>query len=223
VHVLVVEDDPAVATLVRRGLMMEGHDVDVATRGAEGLEQATTGQYDALILDLTLPDTDGLRVAARLREDGVTIPILMLTGRDDLQDRLGGFAAGADDYLTKPFAVQELLARLRAVTRRASTAAQEDRLEVADLVLDRRAHEVYRGGRQLQLTPKEYSVLEALMERPGQVLSRDLLLDRVWGYDSESVSNVVDTTIRRLRQAVDSVERRPLIQTVRGVGYKISP
>jgi DNA-binding response OmpR family regulator len=220
-HLLVVEDDRSLADLLRRGLTQERHVVDVAHDGDEGLERAESGAYDALILDVMLPGLDGLELARRLRAEHLSVPILMLTARDALHDRLRGFDAGADDYLPKPFAFEELLARLRAITRRAGLAPEDDRLVVGDLALDRRAHEVTRAGRPIDLSPKEYALLEYLMRHPGQVLSRTLILERVWDYGFDSFANVVDATIRRLRKAVDEGFDTPLIHTVRGVGYKI--
>jgi len=220
-YLLVIEDDRALADLLRRGLTEERHRVDLASNGLDGLSQAGTGTYDALILDVMLPGLDGMAVAGRLRGQGNTTPILMLTARDGLHDRLRGFSVGADDYLAKPFAFEELLARLRAITRRGALKVDEDRLVLGDLVLDRRAHEVLRAGRVIDLSPKEFSLLEYLMSHPGQVLSRTLILDRVWDYASDSLANVVDATIRRLRVAIDDGFDESLIQTVRGVGYKI--
>ncbi len=219
-HVLVVEDDRSLADLLRRGLTQERHVVDVAHDGDEGLERAESGIYDALILDVMLPGRDGLEIARRLRAARIAVPILMLTARDALHDRLRGFDAGADDYLAKPFAFEELLARLRAIMRRTGATA-DDQLVVGDLVLDDRAHEVTRAGRIIDLSPKEYALLEYLMRHPGQVLSRTLIMERVWDYGSDAFANVVDVTIRRLRKAVDEGFEGPLIHTVRGVGYKI--
>ncbi len=222
-HLLVVEDDRALADVVRRGLTQERHVVDVAHDGAEGLERAESGAYDALVLDLMLPGLGGLDIARHLRADANRVPILMLTARDALHDRLTGFDAGADDYLSKPFAFEELLARLRAITRRAGGGGvpESDRLVVGDLVLDLRAHEATRAGQPLELSPKEFALLEYLMRHPGQVMSRTLILERVWDYGFDSFANVVDATVRRLRKAVDEGYDTPLIHTVRGVGYKI--
>jgi DNA-binding response OmpR family regulator len=164
---------------------------------------------------------DGIQIATQMREDGVTTPILMLTAKDALPDRLRGFDAGADDYVTKPFAFEELMARLRAITRRAGAPTDEDRLVVADLVMDHKAHEVTRAGTLIELSPKEYALLEYLMRNQGHALSRTLILERVWDYTFDSFANVVDATIRRLRKAVDDGHEQQLIQTVRGVGYKI--
>jgi DNA-binding response OmpR family regulator len=220
-RLLVVEDDRSLADLLRRGLTQERHVVDVTHDGRDGLDRAESGLYEALILDIMVPGIDGLEIARRLRAEGADTPILMLTARDGLHDRLRGFDAGADDYLSKPFAFEELLARLRAITRRSGHHMDEDRLVVGDLVLDRKAHEVTRAGKQIDLTPREFALLEYLMRHPGQVLSRTLILERVWDYGYDSFANVVDATIRRLRKAVDEGFDPPLIQTVRGVGYKI--
>ncbi|HWE63878.1 MAG TPA: response regulator transcription factor [Chloroflexota bacterium] len=220
-HLLVIEDDRALAGLLRRKLVQERHVVDLAHDGPTGLEQAESGVYDAVVLDLMLPGLDGMAVARQLRADGINTPILMLTARDALQDRLQGFSAGADDYLTKPFAFEELMARLRAVIRRVVWPADDERLVVGDLVLDSRDQTVTRAGRPVTLAPKEYALLEYLMRHPGQVLSRTLIMEHVWDYGFDSYANVVDAIIRRLRKAVDEGHERPLIQTVRGIGYKI--
>lgn len=219
-RLLVVEDNEALAALLRKGLMAEHHDVDVSITGQDGLKRAESGIYDAMILDVILPDLDGLQVAQLLRRDQNGVPILMLTARDTLRDRLRGFEVGADDYLVKPFAFEELLARLRAITRRGKTR-EDDRLTVGDLVLDRQAHEVTRAGRPIHVSQKEYALLEYLMQHPGQALSRTMILERVWDYAFDGIGNVVDVTISRLRQAVDGGFDAPLIHTVRGVGYKI--
>ena len=177
--------------------------------------------YDAVILDLMLPGIDGITVAQHLRYDHIGTPIIMLTARDALRDRLQGFEAGADDYLTKPFAFEELMARLRAVTRRSAWPAEDERLVVDNLVLDSRNQTVTRAGRPLTLAPKEYALLEYLMRHQGQVLSRTLIMEHVWEYGFDAYSNVVDAIIRRLRKIVDEGHERPLIHTVRGIGYKI--
>lgn len=219
-HILVVEDDLTLASWLRKGLARDGHIVELAHDGEAGLEQAESGAYDAVILDLTLPVLDGIEVARRLRAGEVTVPILMLTARDTLDDRLRGFGAGADDYLPKPFAFAELLARLRAITRRGQSL-EEDRLVVGDLVLDRTAHQVTRAGRAITLAPREYALLEYMMRHQGQVRSRTMILERVWDTGFDPFANVVDAAIRRLRRAVDDEFAAPLIHTVRGVGYMI--
>lgn len=220
-RLLVVEDDRSLAEALRRGLTQEGHVVDVVHDGAEGMEMAESGLHDAMILDVMLPGLDGMTVARRLRQDGIHVPVLMLTARDSLPDRISGFNAGADDYLTKPFAFEELLARLRAVTRRGTGPIADERLVIGDLVMDTRAREVTRAGAVIDLPPREYALLEYLMRHPGQALSRTMILDRVWEYGFDSFANVVDATILRLRKAIDEGYDKQLIQTVRGVGYRI--
>jgi len=219
-HVLVIEDDPKLTVLLRKGLALDGHIVDTVMVAGDGLERAQSDAYDAVILDLTLPDMDGLDVARRLREGGSSVPILMLTARETLRDRVHGLAAGADDYLSKPFAFEELRLRLRAITRR-GPILEPDRLVVADLILDRTTHTVTRAGRPLALAPKQYALLEYLMRHPNQVLSRPAILDRVWDYGFDPFANVVESAVRRLREAVDDGQERQLIHTVRGVGYTI--
>jgi two-component system OmpR family response regulator len=222
-RILVVDDDPLVHKLLRKGLQSEGHTVDTAASGEEGLELVAGGLYDAAVVDLTMPGIDGLEVTRRLRAERNDLPILMLTGHSELDSRLAGFRAGVDDYLAKPFAFQELLARLSAITRRAQPQQGDDRLIVADLVLDRRTHTVARGGIPIKLAPREFAVLELLMRNPGHVLSRTVLLERIWEYSYDGFSNVVDTSIKRLRKAIDRGSRQPLIHTVHGLGYKIDP
>ena len=220
-RLLIVEDDRSLAEALRRGLTQEGHVVDVVHDGAEGLDLAESGVHDALILDVMLPRLDGIALARQLREEDLHLPILMLTARDALPDLIRGFDAGADDYLTKPFAFEELLARLRSITRRGSAPIGEEQLLVGDLVLDTRSREVRRAGRVIDLPPREYALLEYLMRHPGQALSRTMILDRVWEYGFDSFANVVDAAILRLRKAVDEGSDQALIQTVRGVGYRI--
>jgi DNA-binding response OmpR family regulator len=220
-RLLVVEDDESLSQALKHGLTQEGHVVDVANNGVDGLDLAESGLYTAVILDVMLPGQDGITVARRIREDGIDVPVLMLTAKTTLSDRLTGFDSGADDYLTKPFAFQELLARLRAITRRGGLPIADERLVVGDLVLDTRAHEVTRGGKVIDLRPKEYALLEYLMRNKGQALGRMMILENVWEYGFEAFANVVDTTILRLRKAVDEGFDKELIQTVRGVGYRI--
>lgn len=221
VYLLIVEDDRALADMLRRKLVGRGHRVDIVPDGRAALEQAASGVYDAVILDLMLPHLDGISVARQLRADGVGTPVIMLTARDAVQDRVAGFGAGADDYLVKPFAFEELEARLQAVTRRGALAPESEVLVVGDLILDRRSREVSRAGRPIPLAPRDFALLEYLMRHPGQALSRTVILERVWDYGFESFANVVDATIRRLRKAIDEGYDQPLIQTVRGLGYKI--
>lgn len=220
-RLLVVEDDRSLAEALRRGLSQEGNVVDMAHDGEEGLHLAETGVHDAVVLDVMLPGLDGMSIARRLREEGSDVPVLILTARDALPDRISGFNAGADDYLTKPFAFEELLVRLRAITRRSGSPISDERLVVGDLVMDTRAHQVTRAGTSIDLRPREYALLEYLMRHPGQALSRTMILDRVWEYGFDSFANVVDATVMRLRKAVDEGYDQQLIQTVRGVGYRI--
>jgi DNA-binding response OmpR family regulator len=222
VHILLVEDEPRLATAVRRALQEEGHVVDWVSDGEDALAQARTEEYDALVLDVMLPGRDGFSVARTLRQDGAVTPILMLTARDAVSDRVTGLDAGADDYLVKPFALSELLARVRALGRRASMAAPGERfLQVGDLRLDLLAREALRGGRRIELTSREFALLELLMRHPGQVLTRSQLLDRVWSFDTPAESNVLETYIHYLRKKVDQGFDRRLIRTVRGSGYAI--
>lgn len=221
-HVLLVEDEARLASAVRRVLEEEGHVVDWVADGADALTQALTEEYDIVVLDVMLPGLDGCEVARRLRAKANTVPILMLTARDSVQDRVRGLDAGADDYLVKPFALAELLARIRALTRRAQMPAGDPLwLRVGDLELDLRAREAIRAGRRIELTTKEFALLEVLMRNAGQVLTRSQLLDRVWSYDMLTESNVVDIYIHYLRNKVDRGFDHRLIRTVRGVGYAL--
>jgi len=223
-HILVVEDEKRLATLLRRVLTEERHAVDVAYDGLAGLDLASSGNYDLVILDLMLPGLDGLAISRRVREAGIDTPILMLTARGAVEDRVAGLNAGADDYLVKPFAMEELLARVGArLRRRAEPLDAANELRVGDLTLDLVRHEVHRGGRTIELTAKEFALLEFLMRHPGQALTRTQITDHVWRYDLEALSNVVDMYIHYLRDKIDRGAARPLIRTVRGVGYKIEP
>ena len=200
----------------------EGHVVDHVDDGADALAQARSEPYDAIVLDIMLPSLNGYEVAKRLRAGGDATPILMLTARDAVQDRVQGLDAGADDYLVKPFALAELLARIRAIGRRSQMIpATSNTLTVADLELDLRSHEATRAGRRIELTAKEFALLEALMRHPGQVLTRSQLLELVWNYDVLTESNVVDTYIHYLRSKIDRDPEAKLIRTVRGAGYAI--
>jgi DNA-binding response OmpR family regulator len=219
-QVLLVEDDPRIARVVERALADVGHRVDVAHDGLEGLTSAERGVHDLLILDLMLPEMDGIEVARELRRQKVRTPILMLTARDAVPDRVKGLDSGADDYLTKPFALDELLARVRALGRRANEGAGE-KLSVGDLELDLERHEVHREERSIELTAKEFDLLAYLMRNAGRVLSKDRITEHVWGYDAQATSNVVEIYIHYLRDKIDRGFSRPLIRTVRGVGYTI--
>ena len=218
--VLVVEDDPRIARVVERALTDVGHRVEVAHDGLEGLTSAERGAHDLVVLDVMLPEMDGIEVARELRRQRVRTPILMLTARDAVPDRVRGLDAGADDYLTKPFALEELLARVRALGRRANDGA-EDQLAVGDLVLDLAGHSARRGDRTIELTAKEFELLAYLMRNAGRVLTKAQIVDHVWGYDNDATSNVVEIYIHYLRDKVDRGFARPLIRTVRGVGYTI--
>lgn len=220
-RLLVVEDDRRIAARLKKGLVEDSHVVDVVHDGREGLAMAEEEIYDAIILDAQLPGKNGFEIVSQLRGDEIATPVLMLTDRSTLADRVEYFDAGVDDYLSKPFAFQELTARLRAIGRRAGSIADDQVLVVGDLVMDLRAHEVTREGRPIELAPREYTLLEYLMRNQGHALTRTMILDQVWDYTFDSLGNVVDTSIRRLRKAVDEGFDKQLIQTVRGVGYKI--
>ena len=219
---LIVEDEARMADLLRKGLMEEGHMVTCASDGAEGLELARSYEFDVILLDVMLPKLSGYEMAKRLRAEKVRTPILMLTARDAVPDVVRGLDLGADDYMTKPFSFDELVARLRTVNRRA-LAAQDASLRVADLVLDPSSREVLRGKERLSLTRTEYNLLERLMYRAGKVVSRRSLIEAVWGFDREIEENTLDAFMRLLRNKIDLPGRPKLIQTVRGVGYRIRP
>jgi two-component system OmpR family response regulator len=220
VRVLVVEDEVKMAALIRRGLQEEGMAVDVATRGEDALWRAGSAPYDAIVLDVMLPGIDGFETCRRLRDDGVWSPVLILTARDAVEDRVAGLDGGADDYLTKPFSFAELLARIRALARR-GPVEHPAVLEVGDLRLDPATHQVWRGESEISLSAKEFSLLEAFMRRAGQVLSRLQLLEHAWDYDYENRSNVVDVYVRYLRRKIDEPFGRNSIETVRGAGYRM--
>lgn len=219
-RVLVVEDDGAVRRAVDRALSFEGYDVVTARDGAEALAIVLNDKIEAIVLDVMMPIVDGLEACRRIRARGDTTPILILTARTDISDRVAGLDAGADDYLVKPFALEELLARLRALLRRSSRTVAEV-MKVGDLVMDTGAREVRRGDTVLDLTKTEFDLLELLMANPGIVIDRDTIYDRIWGYDFATSSNSLDVYIGYLRRKTEGEDSPRLIQTVRGVGYVI--
>jgi two-component system, OmpR family, response regulator len=219
-RVLIIEDEVKMASLIRRGLRREGIAADVAIRGEDALWMAEATEYDAIVLDLMLPGIDGLEVCRRLRADGVWAPILMLTARDAVRDRVAGLDGGADDYVTKPFSYAELLARLRALVRRGAIE-RPTQLEVGALRLDPATRQVWRGEAEIELSAKEFAILETFMRRPGEVLSRFQLLEHAWDYDYENRSNVVDSYVRFLRRKIDKPFGVSSIETVRGAGYRL--
>ena len=219
-HILVVEDDPQIADLLRRGLIYEGYSVTVAADGPTGLTAARDRPPDLVLLDLMLPGMDGLTVCARLRAAS-DVPILILTARDAVPDRVKGLDAGADDYVVKPFNFDELVARIRAQLRRRAPAADQETLRFADLTLNPNTHEVFRGGRKIELTAREFEVLLLFMQHPRQVITRDLLYERIWGYDFGGESNIIEVYVRYVRSKLEEGGAPRLIQTVRGVGYAL--
>jgi two-component system OmpR family response regulator len=219
-RVLVVEDEVKMAGLIRRGLLEEGHAADIAAAGEEAIWMAGAHPYDAIVLDVMLPGLSGFETCRRLRNDGIWSPVLMLTSRDAVEDRIVGLDAGADDYLTKPFSFAELLARLRALVRRGGVERPAV-LEVAELKLDPATRRAWRGEHEVKLSPKEFALLETFMRRPGQVLTRLQLLEHAWDFAYENRSNVVDVYVRYLREKIDRPFGGDSIETVRGVGYRL--
>ena len=219
-RVLVCDDDVKMGALLRRGLTLQGIAVDVVKDGDEALVRAGATDYEVIVLDVMLPEEDGFEVCRKLRERGVWAGVLMLTARDDVEDRVAGLNSGADDYLAKPFSFAELVARVGALARR-GTVERPVMLEVGDLRLDRATLRAWRGAAPVELSPKEFALLEALMRRPGEVLSQFELLEQAWSYDYENRSNVVEVYVRYLRQKIDRPFDRHSIQTVRGAGYRL--
>ncbi len=217
-RILIIEDEARIAQFVERGLIYEGFHVKVARDGQTGLNIARDNPPDLVILDWMLPGIDGLEVCKRLRAAG-DVAILMLTAKDDIRDRVVGLDAGADDYLVKPFSIDELIARVRALLRRATTSSHPEVLRFADLALDTGTHRAYRNDRAIDLTAKEYELLELFLRNPRQVLTRDVIFDRVWGYDFGGESNIIEVYVRYLRQKTEHDDESRLIYTVRGVGY----
>ena len=216
-NILLVDDDQSLVRVLRQGLVAEGFTVSAAHDGAEGLRLAAGPEFDLIVLDVMLPEMDGQEVLRALRSDGITTPVLLLTARDAVSDRVSGLEAGADDYLTKPFAFDELLARIRALRRRAALG-QPDVLQVGEVTMDRASHEVRVQGRRIDLTPTEYRLLELLMQNAGKLLSRQTILARVWGYDIEVAPNAVEQYVHYLRtKLADALQ----VTTVRGAGYRL--
>ena len=221
--ILLVEDDPRIARFVQKGLAAEGHAIDVAPNGLTAMAMARETDYPLVILDRMLPDLDGLEVCRQLRSEAHPARVLMLTARDAVADKVGGLNAGADDYVTKPFAFEEFVARVEALLRRSELQRHDPVLRVADLSLDPMTRQVRRGDRPIELTRKEYGLLRYLMENAGIVLSRSQLLNANWGYNFDPGTKVVDVYIRYLRRKIDDGEEVALIQTIRGAGYSVGP
>jgi DNA-binding response OmpR family regulator len=219
-NLLIVEDEPRMAELLRKGLTEEGHTATAVRDGAQGLELAKNYEFDVIILDIMLPRLSGYDLVKRLRTEKIRTPVLMLTARDSVPDIVRGLDLGADDYMTKPFSFDELVARLRAVKRRVA-AAEDTRLRIGDLVVDAASREVHRGEQRITLTRTEYNLLERLVYRQGRVVSRRALIESVWGFDREIEENTLDAFMHLLRAKVDAPGRPKLIHTVRGIGYMV--
>ncbi|WP_203657438.1 response regulator transcription factor [Actinocatenispora rupis] len=224
VRVLVVDDEPTLSELLAMALRYEGWDVRSATDGTAAVREAREFRPDAVVLDIMLPDIDGLEVLHRMRSEAPDLPVLFLTAKDAVEDRVAGLTAGGDDYVTKPFSLEEVVARLRGLMRRASRATQQTdaMLVVGDLTLDEDSHEVRRGGAEIQLTATEFELLRYLMRNPRRVLSKVQILDRVWSYDFGGQANIVELYISYLRKKIDA-GRKPMIHTLRGAGYVLKP
>lgn len=220
-HILLIEDDEAAAAYLVKGLTESGHVVDHAADGETGLHLALTCSYDVLVVDRMLPKRDGLSIIRMLRADGRSVPVLVLSALGEVDDRVEGLRAGGDDYLVKPYAFSELLARLDALIRRGQAKEVQNRLKVADLELDLLSHKVTRAGKLIRLQPRELRLLEFLMHHAGQVVTRTMLLEQVWDFHFDPQTNVIDTQISRLRTKIDKGFDQPLLHTVRGMGYKL--
>ncbi|GJM80998.1 response regulator transcription factor [Paenibacillus timonensis] len=219
--ILVIDDDEKITSMLRRGLAFEGYDVYTAQNGAEGLSMMMSADPDLIILDVMMPKVDGFEVCRRLREGGSTVPVLMLTAKDEVENRVKGLDLGADDYLVKPFALEELLARVRALLRRKEAAGEagSQRLIFEDIVMDLDSREVTRAGQRLELTAKEFELLHLFLQNPKRLLTRDLIMDKIWGYDYSGESNVLEVYIAMLRQKTEEHGGKRVIQTIRGAGY----
>jgi len=218
--ILVVEDEVKIVRFIKKGLEMEHYTVEVAYDGEEALDKALINTYDLIILDVMMPKMDGVEVCRKIREQKIETPIIMLTAKDTVEDRIKGLDAGADDYLVKPFSFGELVARMRALLRR-EKIVKSTKLQVGDLILDPATHEVYRGDKNIQLSSKEYRLLDYMMRRPGHVCTRTMIGEHIWGYNFTDDSNVIDVYISYLRKKVDSGFKKRLIHTIRDVGYKV--
>ncbi|MCX8044392.1 MAG: response regulator transcription factor [Desulfobacterota bacterium] len=218
-RILLVEDDKSASRFIKKGLSERGYSVDAVFDGEEGLYQATTGGYDLIILDIMLPELSGFEVLKGIRKHGIVTPVIFLTARDDTEDVVHGLELGADDYLVKPFSFPELLARIKAVLRRGEKEAASTRLVVGDLTLNMLTRTAERSGKTIELSGKEFSLLEYLMRNAGQVLTRTMILEHVWGYDFDTASNIIDVHINRLRAKIDKDHEVKLIKTIKGVGY----
>ena len=218
-RILVVEDDKKIASFVKKGLEAAGFAVDHASDGEEGLHLALTESYDAAIIDLMLPKLDGLTLIENIRKDRINTPIIILSAKGSIDDRVRGLQTGSDDYLTKPFAFSELLARVQALIRRSTGTSEPTTLSLADLTMDLLAREIYRGGKKIELQPREFSLLEYLMRNAGKVVSKTMIMEHVWDYHFDPQTNVVEARVSRLRDKIDKGFGDKLIHTVRGVGY----
>ncbi|QBD75882.1 response regulator transcription factor [Ktedonosporobacter rubrisoli] len=221
-RILVIEDNHRLSSSLASNLEHEGYSVDAAYDGQEGQDLAELTSYDLIILDILLPKKDGLEVCRELRRRRIHTPILLLTARDGIEDRVKGLDCGADDYLVKPFAMRELLARLRALLRR-HQPYKNGKLEIGDLIVDPATHIVEREGQPIELTPREFALLEYLMYHPNQVVTRDMIEQHIWNYDFECESNVIDVYVRRLRRKIDAPFATKLLTTIRGIGYRLTP
>jgi len=218
--ILIVEDEIKISKFIKKGLEMEHYTTDIAYDGEEALEKIEINSYDVIILDIMIPKINGIEVCRKIRENKIDTPVIMLTAKDSIDDRVKGLDAGADDYLTKPFAFGELVARIRALLRR-EKMVKPTKLEIGDLVLDPQNHEVHRGGKEIPLSNKEYKLLDYMMRRPGNVCTRTMIGEHIWGYNFADDSNVIDVYISYLRKKIDSGFKTRLLHTVRDVGYKI--
>jgi DNA-binding response OmpR family regulator len=221
-RILVVDDDRRLCNIVKRGLIEEAHTVDVAYDGEEGGYLAEINPYDLIILDIMMPKRDGIEVCRDLRSKNINIPIMMLTAKDAVEDRVKGLDSGADDYVVKPFAFSELLARVRALLRREGSL-KSSQIIIGELILDTQTRELHKGKKIIELTTKEYTILEYLMRHPNIVVTRTMIEEHAWDYDFNSISNLVDVYIRRLRRKIDDGEKGNVIQTIRGAGYRLRP